>query len=135
MPTRIQWSGDRQVRVAMGTYAQRVKQAEENLAQFYAAKMQTDARRDAPWTDRTGNARQALRGYTNSSAPEKYGASDTEYPNPNDLAKDTVALYLSHGMKYGVALETKYSGRYAIIMQTIQSYYPEITRQLQRLFK
>lgn len=132
--TRIQWSGDGQVRQQMAAYARKVREAELKLLKYFEAIIQTEARRDASWTDRTGNARQALRAYTSEDAPEKFGASDTEYPNPADLARDTVALYLSHGMKYGLFLETKYGGRYAVIMDTLRKHYPEITRQLKAIF-
>lgn len=115
-------------------YGRKVRQAELNLLKYFAAVIQTDARRNAPWTDRTGNARQALRAYTSDQTPEKFGAGVHEYPNPADLARDAVALYLAHGMEYGVYLETKYAAKYAIVMQTLRKYYPEITKQLKAMF-
>jgi len=134
MPTRIDWSGAPEMKARMMSYGRAVKQAELALAQYYAAVIQTAARERAPWTDRTGNARAALRAYTSEDVPTKHSQGLHDYPSPNDLARDTVALYLAHGMDYGVQLETKYQGRYAIIIPTLQRFYPEISQQLKAIF-
>jgi hypothetical protein len=134
MPTQISWDGDDQVKRNMIRYGQQVREAELRVAQYWAAVIQTEARRRASWTDRTGNARQALRAYTSDDPPTKYGAGQHDYPTPTDLARDVVALYLSHGMEYGVHLETRYQGRYAIIMPTLERHYGEIARMLRGIF-
>jgi hypothetical protein len=131
---RIEWTGDAQVKAQMAAYGRKVREAELRLLKYFSAVIQTEARRDASWTDQTSNARQALRAYTSDDPPGKFGAGTHEYPNPADLARDAVALYLAHGMDYGLFLETKYAGRYAVIMQTLRKYYPEITRQLKAMF-
>lgn len=64
------------------------------------SKVQNYARANAPWTDRTGNARQGL--------AAKYSASGGIH-----------VITVSHGVPYGVWLETKYAGRYAIIEPTV----------------
>jgi hypothetical protein len=120
----------------MRNYGNAVKLAELRVAQYWSAVIEPDARSQAPWTDRTGNARMALRAYTNENPPGKFGAADAdEYPNPNDLARDVVALYLSHGMNYGLYLETRFQGKYAIILPTLQRYYPRIAAMLKDIFK
>ncbi|MDQ7034353.1 MAG: hypothetical protein Q9P01_05810, partial [Anaerolineae bacterium] len=54
----------------------------------------------------------------------------------DELSNDTVRLYLSHGLvDYGIYLETKYAGRYAIIWPTIQRHLPEIQKMLQEIFR
>jgi len=132
--TRIEWTGTAQQRQAMAQYGVQVRQAVIRVGNYWAAVIEAEAKRRATWQDRTSNARQALRAYVNSSAPEKFGAGQYGYPNPNDLARDTVALYLSHGMEYGIHLETKYQGRYAIIMPTLQRHYPMISKMLREIF-
>lgn len=56
------------------------------LAQSYAGKMEGEAKRNAPWTDRTSHARQALKG-----GVEQQGSK--------------ITLYLAHGKRYGTYLE------------------------------
>ena len=80
--------------------------------------MQNSAKDNARWTDRTGNARSGL-----------FGTAEAEF------ARELVVIYLSHGtdIDYGVYLETRYGGRYAIIMRTIERHLPELRRMLQEL--
>ena len=66
------------------------------------SKVQNYARTNAPWTDRTGNARQGL--------AAKYSASGGVH-----------IITISHGVPYGIWLEVKYAGRYAIIEPTIRA--------------
>lgn len=127
MPTRVEWSNVPNVRRAMRNYGDAVIEAERQVALYWAAVIEADARNNAPWTDRTANARQSLHAYTNENAPDGY-------PNPQDLAKDVVALYLSHGMEYGVYLETRWAGRYAIIMPTLEKHYQQIATMLKGIF-
>jgi hypothetical protein len=77
--------------------------------------MQNDAKQNAPWTDRTGNARAGL-----------FGTAEA------DFARKVVVLYLSHGatLNYGVFLELAHGGKYAIIMRTMQSHYNELMQML-----
>jgi len=69
--------------------------------EFYRPKVESAARDNAPWTDRTGNARQGLRAITEH----------------NGLMH---AIELFHQVAYGIWLEIRWSGRYAIIVPTIK---------------
>jgi hypothetical protein len=100
---------------AIRAYEQRLLFAVKTLAQYFAQKMQDEARRNARWEDRTGNARSGL------------------YALCEEAAGDFVTIYLSHTMYYGVFLELCNGGKYAIILPTIQRNLPEIERQLKRL--
>lgn len=64
-------------------------------------------KREAPWTDRTGEARKKLIA---------------------DVVIDgtAVSLYLAHGVPYGKYLELRWGGRYAIVSPTIARVGPEI---------
>jgi len=77
-------------------------------------KLEDQARKDAPWTDRTGDARKRLNSYTE--------------PRPN-----AVRIYLAHGVDYGVWLELAMQKRYAIIAPTISHMSQEIFNGLDRL--
>lgn len=98
-------------------YGAKQRAAIKALADYFAQKMQDEARRNAPWHDRTGNARSGL------------------FALAEQAATDMTTIYLSHGhtVYYGVFLELANGGRYQIIMPTIQRNLPEIERQLQRL--
>lgn len=99
-------------------YLQRARVAILALMKFIGQKMQDEMRTNAPWTDRTANARTGLFTVTQKAS------------------KDLVVLYLSHGhtIEYGKWLELANQGKYAIIMPTLQRWLPEIERLLKELF-
>lgn len=103
---------------AIDRYGERVLVAVQAVAGEVATIMQNSAKDNARWTDRTGNARSGL-----------FGTAEAEF------ARELVVIYLSHGadIDYGVYLETRYGGRYAIIMRTIERHLPELRRMLQEL--
>lgn len=116
---------------AVERYGDRVWQAVAAIAQYVATEMQNDAKQNAAWTDRTGNARTGL-----------FGTSEA------DFARHVVTIYLSHGatINYGVWLElmggsggggsdgSPGSGRYAIIMRTMQAHYEPLMQMLREAF-
>lgn len=81
---------------------------------YHASQMQSRARRQARWTDRTGNARNGLAAIAT--------AGGGEY---------SIALF--HQVPYGIWLEVANSGRYAIIMETIQIETPLLMNTLSDL--
>ena len=70
-----------------------------------ASDMETYAKENAPWEDRTGDARALLRGGT-----------------IHDEANDISIAYLTHGVEYGVWLEIMNSGEFSIVMPTILEF-------------
>jgi len=106
--------------LALDKYGDRVPVAVQAVAQFIATKMQNEARKEAKWQDRTGNARSGLFAVTRREAAGK-----------------VVALYLSHGhtVYYGIFLEMGLAGRYAVIQPTIEKYLPEIKKMLDDIFR
>lgn len=70
--------------------------------QTVAADLQGKAQANRPWTDRTGQARQRLRGYVT-----KEGTA--------------VRVNLAHGVNYGENLEYGHEKRYAIIEPTLRA--------------
>lgn len=104
---------------AIERYGDRVLQAVTAIAQYAATQMQNDAKANAPWTDRTGNARSGL-----------FGTSEA------DFARHVVTIYLSHGatIDYGVWLELAASGRHSIVMKTMQNHYEPLMQMLREAF-
>lgn len=112
----IRWSRPpSELAAAVERYGDRVLRAVASVAQYVATEMQNDAKRNASWTDRTGNARTGL-----------FGTSEA------DFAAHVVTIYLSHSavLDYGVWLELANGGRYAIIMKTMEAKYPELMSML-----
>lgn len=113
----IDWGGsDEEMLRAIEQYAHAVLRAVRQVAEYWAAVLEAYAKEHASWTDRTANARQSLHTWI------------------EELSNDTVELYLSHGMKYGLHLERRWSGLYAIIWPTIEAHLGEISAMLQGIF-
>lgn len=71
---------------------------------------------NAPWTDRTGNARNGLKA-------EPFGNAQDQ----------TFGIVMFHQVPYGLWLEVKHSGEYAIITPTVQAFGPEVMKQIDGL--
>ena len=101
-------------------YGDEVLAAVQAVAEFVAVRMQNEARVNARWTDRSGNARSGLFSTVTSEA-----------------AVAVVTIYLSHGhtVDYGKFLELAHGQRYAIVWPTIQANLPVLKRMLDDLFK
>jgi 23S rRNA A2030 N6-methylase RlmJ len=104
----------------IAAYGQKVLAAVHAVADFVAGKMQNESRQNAPWTDRTGNARSGLFSVVTQQAAEAL-----------------VTVYLSHGhtIDYGKFLELAHGQRYAIVMPTIQANLPALKQMLDDLFR
>lgn len=100
---------------AVEKYGERVFSAVIAVCQYVATAMQNDAKAQATWIDRTGNARTGI-----------FGTAEA------DFAAKVVVLYLSHGTQidYGIWLELANSGRYAVIMRTMQGHYDQLMNML-----
>ena len=82
---------------------------------FKAPQIEAHMKTNAPWTDQTGNARQGLRA-------EAY-----------DAGGSTKGIVLYHQVPYGIWLEVKNSGQYAIILPTIEVMGPEVMKSLENI--
>lgn len=112
----LQWQGHNQMMARVLEYERRIKFAVRQVALRYQAIFEAYAKENAPWADRTGNARQSLHSFV------------------EELSNDTVRLYLSHGVDYGIFLETRFAGKYQIIWPTIHRHLPQIRQMLQEIF-
>lgn len=122
----IQWTGDDDIRRNMDEYEKRVLEAVNKVLTLMAPIIETAAKTNAPWTDRTALARGGLRGYTSEEPADGYPTEE--------LAATVVALYLSHQMDYGAFLELANSGRYAVILPTLEAHYGQIKQMLDGIF-
>ena len=116
----IRWSTPpSELATAVERYGDRVLTAVAAVAQRVATQMQNQAKADAPWTDRTGNARTGL-----------FGTSEA------DFGAKVVTIYLSHGatISYGVWLELAASGKWGVIMRTMESHYEPLMQMLREAF-
>ena len=92
-------------RAALGLYADTV-----------AKKMETHAKSNKPWVDRTGRAKQSLN-------------------RSRKWVGDVARVELSHGVYYGIYLELCNEKRYAIIKPTIDIISPQAIRGLNKILK
>ena len=76
-----------------------------------APRIEADMKRSAPWTDRTSNARNSL------SAVAKGGT-------------DSITITLSGGVSYQIWLETRWSGKYAILKPSLLKWGPRVMEQI-----
>lgn len=94
---------------------EKVNEAVMAVLEFKAPQVEAHMKNNAPWVDQTGNARQGLRAQA--------------YDNGGDLK----GIVLYHQVPYGIWLELKYSGEYAIILPTIEAMGPEVMSSLENI--
>lgn len=116
MADSIQWTGVEQMVAQMQVYADKVQSAVLSVATYFKPVIEAYAKQNASWQDQTGNARQTLHSFV------------------KELSKDTVELYLAHGVDYGIFLETKYASKYAILFPTLQAHLQAIYNMLNGIF-
>jgi hypothetical protein len=107
----------REIEVGLRVYRGKIHEACVAVATYFQPILESEAKQNAPWVDRSGLARIGLHSFV------------------DDVSQTMVYLYLAHKMDYGVFLETKHSGRYAIILPTIEAHYRPIFDMLQDVLK
>ena len=83
---------------------------------YFATRVETEAKTNAPWTDRTGNARNGLKTQA-FHKPEEH------------------VIVLFHQVPYGIFLEVCNDGKYAIVEPTIKKNADELMKTMGRLFE
>jgi len=73
----------------------------DTFCEKYAAEAEQIAKANAPWTDRTGDARKLIKGSVIDD-------------------KDAIGIQLMHRVEYGPYLERDGDGKYAILKPTIE---------------
>lgn len=113
MPRNVVWTSDT-LTPGLATFSTKLDAALGLFMEYNETKVQDYMRTKAPWTDRTGNARQGLfaKAYKHSGAH---------------------GIVAYHTMPYGVWLEVKHDGQFAIITPTIQSEGKRIMKDVGKL--
>lgn len=141
--TNFQWTVSPDV-IARGLddYGERALVAVQAAANYWGQSVQDEARQNAPWEDRTGNARGGLffavdgfglQPITGTVTPE--ATSEMSDVAVESGSQDTLIITLAHTVFYGKYLETKNGGRYAIVMSTIEANLGSLERQIQEVFR
>lgn len=86
----------------------------EMYVKTQAKSLESYAKENRPWTDRTGHARQRLTGYV-TTIPKGY------------------RINLAHGVDYGIWLELAMEKRYAILEPTIRLKGKEVVNGMRNL--
>ena len=82
-----------------------------DFARGYSQIMEQWARQNRPWTDRTGEAKKGLTGFSK-------------------LENDKISVGVGHSVEYGEELEFRRAGKYAILKPTIERFQPSFERDL-----
>jgi hypothetical protein len=123
-------------------YGKKAMVALQAVANYWGQDIQNQARQDAPWEDRTSNARGGLffavdgfglSSITGEVTPEaKSEMSDVTVENGD---ANTLIITLGHTVFYGKYLETSNGERFAVVMSTIEKNLPNLERLVQDVFK
>lgn len=92
----------------------KVRRAAALAAQSMAPEVENYMKLNAPWTDQTSNARNGL--------------AARAYEEGSDIG-----IVLFHQISYGVFLETRFGGRYSIIVPTIEVMGPKVMARFERI--
>ena len=97
----------------------KLQRAIYGVCKFWDGRVEAYAKQNAPWTDRTSNARNGL------------------FARAYKLGKTTFGIILAHSVDYGIWLEVRNRprGRAArpIIMKTVNLYAPKVTKTLTKI--
>lgn len=112
--SRITWD-DRTLINSLRTFDLRADRAITAAIGFHATQAVAYARQNAPWTDRTTNARNGL-----------FAQAQRDYPK--------YAIVLAHSVPYGVWLEVRWAGRFQILRPTIDHEGPELMKTVSDMY-
>lgn len=86
------------------------------VVEYWDSRIEAHMKIAAPWTDRTGNARAGLFAKAGHEKDQRHW------------------IDLGHRVPYGIWLEIRWGGRYAIVFPTLVMYGPKIMQTLNKLF-
>lgn len=98
----------------LNQFGPKVKRGMVGAANYVAPVAEQYMRSNAPWTDRTSAARNGLHAQV-------------------QVSTNKVAIVLFHTVPYGVFLEIRWGGKYAIIEPTMAAVGPLFVEAIQRL--
>lgn len=110
----VQWS-DRQLVDQLRTFDARMDRAITAAMAYHATRAIEYARQNAPWTDRTTNARNGL-----------FTRAERDRP--------VYRIIVAHSVPYGVWLEVRWNGKYQILRPTVDHEGPELMKTVSALY-
>jgi hypothetical protein len=111
MAQLLSWVGENTMSAKLLAFTATVDQIFQQQVEEFAQEVEDYAKENAPWEDRTSDAREGL----------------------TATATTTVFHYvidLYHTVEYGIWLEVRWTGRFAIILPTIEVKGPELMARL-----
>lgn len=93
----------------------RIDRAMAGVCKYWDGPIETHMKTEAPWTDRTTNARNGL-------AAEHVPVDKFHH-----------WILLTHSVDYGIYLETKNDGQYAIVVPTLMMYGPKVMKTFNKI--
>lgn len=94
----------------------RTDNAVGGVMEYWDSKIEAYMRINAPWTDRTGNARSGLFAKAGHERFKRHW------------------IDLGHRMPYGIWLEIRFAGKYAIVFPSLVLFGPKIMKTMNKLF-
>lgn len=143
MQSGFQWVVSPKV-IAKGLddYGEKALVAIQAAANYWGQSIQDEARQNAVWEDRTGNARGglffAVDGFGLSSITGEVTSEAKSLMSDVTIesgSKDTLIITLGHSVFYGKFLEISNGGKYAIVMSTIEKNLANLERMVQEVFQ
>lgn len=113
MRSRVHWYYDT-LTPGLRSFPRRANLAVDEKLKEFAQDVEDYMRENAPWEDRTGDAREGL-----TAEAESHGFHHT--------------IWLYHTVDYGIWLEVRWSGQYAIIVPTIEAMGPKAMASLHEI--
>jgi hypothetical protein len=102
------------LRPGLESFDNRLDHAVDATMHFMAPRVEAYGKLNAPWTDRTSNARNGL------------------FAEPGGIGREHW-IDFAHSVSYGIWLEVRFGGRYQIILPTIQTMGRETMTTLRGL--
>ncbi|MCR5564404.1 MAG: hypothetical protein K6F59_01230 [Gammaproteobacteria bacterium] len=107
---------DSNVRSGLKELKKKVEAGLTIYGETVAKDFESYAKKNRPWTDRTGAARQRLNGYTQK-------------------VTQGVRICIAHGVSYGINLELAHGKKYAILEPTVRLKSNDVIKGIKAMWK
>ncbi len=116
MPVTFERAPEDVFREFFDAYIGEVENAVFEIFMKYKPQIENYAKANKPWKDRSGNAKQGL------------------FSLVDRVPRQSVSITISHGViDYGIWLETRWAGRWAILLPTISYFEPRILADIRKV--
>lgn len=129
-PPRIVFTED-SLRPRVRALDPKISEGVRAIMEYQAPQCQNYMRENAPWEDQTGNARNGLFAQAYSTGGGGRGRDAGGRFTAGSTAAHGIVLYGS--VPYQIWLEVRFSGRYAIIVPTVERKGPDVMRMVNKL--